>query len=163
MRCWRSGGAYAIGLPGAAFVLLMAAVAPADATDPVGREPGVVPVMPSGSGTDGTATEVRHLRLLRSEPAAGATVPEPPRELRLWFSQRPELAMTSARLTSGPHVVAAGRAVLQETTKDGVLVVLPVVGVLPDGRWTVAWRTMAPDGHVITGEFAFTIASSHGR
>jgi methionine-rich copper-binding protein CopC len=101
---------------------------------------------------------VRHLRLLRSEPAKDSTVTESPRELRLWFSQRPEIAMTTARISRGNHSVAVGRAAIRPWDGEGVLVVVPIQSRLENGRHVVTWRTMAPDGHVITGEFAFTVA-----
>lgn len=106
---------------------------------------------------------VRHLHLLRSEPAKNSTVTTAPRELRLWFSQRPEVAMTSARIASGSHNSAAGRAVIRPWDGEGVLVVMPIRDSLANGRHVVVWRTMAQDGHVITGEFAFTVAVRGGR
>ena len=115
----------------------------------------------AGHGVSPAPAEVeaiRHLRLLRSEPAKDSTVTESPRELRLWFSQRPETAMTTARITRGNHNVAVGRAAIRPWDGDGVLVVVPIQGRLENGRHVVTWRTMAPDGHVITGEFAFTVA-----
>src|SRR5690606_39296473 len=96
----------------------------------------------------------------RSEPAADSTVTTAPRELRLWFSQRPELAFTSARVSRAGTQVEVGRAALGSSELEGVLVVLPIQEVLPPGNYDVAWRTMASDGHVITGEFSFSIAGS---
>ena len=102
---------------------------------------------------------VRHLRLLRSEPGKDTTVTEAPRELRLWFSQRPEIALTTARISRGNHNAAVGRAVIRPWDGEGVLVVIPIQDRLENGRHVVSWRTMATDGHVITGEFAFTVAA----
>jgi len=119
---------------------------------------------PRGAGAASYLVDARggevHLRLLRSEPAADSTVRTAPTELRLWFSQRPELSLTSARISMGNHTVATGRAALRSSEGEGVLVVLPISGRLEDGRHTVAWRTMAPDGHIMNGEFSFTLASS---
>lgn len=106
-----------------------------------------------------SASTVRHLRLLRSEPSADTTLTAAPRELRLWFSQRPEIALTSARLARGNHQSSVGKAALRDTDREGVLVVMPIQDALTNGRYKVSWRAMASDGHVVTGEFNFTVAA----
>jgi copper resistance protein C len=95
-----------------------------------------------------------HLRLLKSTPAANATIPAPPASIQLWFSQAPELAVTSVKVT-GPGSVAVPLATL--AGGDSSLVVAPVKGKMAAGAYTVAWRTMAKDGHVARGSFAFTV------
>jgi len=40
----------------------------------------------------------------------------------------------------------------------GATVVAGVKGKMAAGTYTVAWRTMAKDGHVARGTFAFTVA-----
>jgi methionine-rich copper-binding protein CopC len=95
-----------------------------------------------------------HLRLLKSAPAANATIVAAPAAIRLWFSQPPELGVTSVKVT-GPASAAVALAPL--STGDSDLVVAPVKGKMAVGAYTVAWRTMAKDGHVAHGSFAFTI------
>ncbi len=100
-----------------------------------------------------------HLRLLRSEPAADTTLATPPAAVRLWFSQRVEAKTTSVRVT-GPGEAALDLApVLVDTAAKGP-VVAAIRGTVTPGRYAVAWRTMARDGHVIKGDFAFTVAGS---
>jgi methionine-rich copper-binding protein CopC len=36
-----------------------------------------------------------------------------------------------------------------------------VTGAMRPGAHTVAWRTMSSDGHVVRGEFRFTLASAN--
>ena len=95
-----------------------------------------------------------HLHLLKSVPAANAAMPAAPEAIRLWFSQPPELAVTSVKVT-GPGSAAIPLAPLAAGDSD--LVVAPVKGKLAAGAYTVAWRTMAKDGHVARGTFAFTV------
>lgn len=95
-----------------------------------------------------------HLHLLKSVPAANATVTAAPDSIRLSFSQTPELKVTSVKVT-GPGNTTVALAPL--ASADSVTVVAPVKGKMAAGAYTVAWRTMARDGHVARGTFAFTI------
>ena len=95
-----------------------------------------------------------HLHLLKSQPAANATMASAPESIRLWFSQPPELAVTSVKVT-GPGSTVVPLAPL--SGGDSSLVVAPVKGRLAAGAYTVVWRTMAKDGHVARGSFAFKV------
>jgi copper resistance protein C len=95
-----------------------------------------------------------HLHLLKSLPAANATMASAPESIRLWFSQPPELAVTSVKVT-GPGSTVVPLAPL--SGGDSSLVVAPVKGRLAAGAYTVVWRTMAKDGHVARGSFAFKV------
>ena len=104
-----------------------------------------------------TAPFPRHL--VKSVPAANATVAAAPDSIRLWFSQPPELKVTSVKVT-GPGTAAVSLAPLAE--RDSSLVVAAVKGKMAVGAYTVAWRTMAKDGHVARGTFAFRIGAASG-
>lgn len=96
-----------------------------------------------------------HLQLDRSSPAADTTLASPP-EIRLWFSQVPQASATSLRLIqNGEPVEGVGE--LKADASDGKVFAAPIQGTLQDGSYTVSWRTMAADGHVVRGEFAFTV------
>lgn len=97
-----------------------------------------------------------HLHLLKSAPAANATVAAAPDSLRLWFSQAPELGVTTVKVT-GPGTATVALSPLAKG--DSALVVAAVKGKMAAGSYTVAWRTMAKDGHVARGTFAFKIAA----
>jgi copper resistance protein C len=98
-----------------------------------------------------------HLHLLRSAPAAGDTLRASPTAVRLWFSEPPELAITTVRLTA-----AAGGAVALAPVTRGTGSDAPVEAALrarmPAGSYTVFWRTTARDGHPATGRYQFVIA-----
>jgi copper resistance protein C len=98
-----------------------------------------------------------HLHLLRSTPAANATVTSAPDSLRLWFSQAPELGVTTVKVT-GPGTATVALSPLAKG--DSALVVAAVKGKMAAGAYTVGWRTMAKDGHVARGMFAFKIAAA---
>ena len=97
-----------------------------------------------------------HHHLVKSLPAANATVDAVPDSIRLWFSQRPELAVTSVKVT-GPGETTVGLAPLAQG--DSAVVIAPVKakGALVAGSYAVAWRTMAQDGHVVRGTFSFRV------
>ena len=95
-----------------------------------------------------------HLRLLKSAPAANATLLAAPDSIRLWFSEPPELAVTTVKVT-GPNSAAVALAPL--ASADSGRVIAPVKGKMTSGAYTVVWRTMAKDGHVARGTFAFTV------
>lgn len=96
-----------------------------------------------------------HLQLDRSHPAPDTTLASPA-EIRLWFSQVPQASATSLRLIrDGSPVAAVGD--LAADPEDGKVFAAPVEETLPAGAYTVSWRTMAADGHVVRGEFTFTV------
>ncbi|HYH78485.1 MAG TPA: copper resistance CopC family protein [Longimicrobium sp.] len=97
-----------------------------------------------------------HLHLLRSTPAADSTVTSPAR-VQLWFSESPELAVTSVRMTGpGGRAVRLGR--LQAEREHSV--VANVQGRLAAGRYTLTWRTMSRDGHAMRGTIPFTVRAA---
>jgi len=96
-----------------------------------------------------------HLHLVKSLPAANATLGAVPDSIRLWFSQRAELAVTSVKV-SGPGDSTVPLAPLARG--DSTIVIAPVKGKrATGGTYTVAWRTMAKDGHVVRGTFSFRV------
>ena len=96
-----------------------------------------------------------HAHLLRSSPAAHASLATPPAGLSLWFSEKPELGLTSIQLAdSSGSAVALGK--LAASDSNGITV--PIVGALEAGRYTVTWKTAASDGHASSGKYDFSVA-----
>jgi methionine-rich copper-binding protein CopC len=102
-------------------------------------------------------TGVLHNHLVKSDPAAGATIPQAPTAIRLWFAERPEIAFTSVTLMKGDSTrIATIRAV---ATDDSMSVAAPLTGPpLPPGDYLVGWRTASTDGHAVRGTFGFSIS-----
>src|SRR5256885_1126354 len=92
-----------------------------------------------------------HAVLKRSEPTAGARVASPD-VIRLWFSERPEVAFTAITVTD-----ASGRVfpikLPQPNASNPLEVSFVVAALLPAGKYSVAWRTVASDGHPYRGSF----------
>jgi copper transport protein len=83
---------------------------------------------------------------------------ESPKAIHLWFSERPEITMTVVTLTE-----ATGRHFTLGSPEGGVgdqlEVSLPVLESLPEGKYTLSWRTVASDGHPSHGSFGFTVGA----
>jgi copper resistance protein C len=100
----------------------------------------------------------RHNRLVKAEPAVEGTVAASPKQIRLWFKEPPEASVSGITLLSvrgkdstavplGPvHGTDAATSIAADLPK-------PVAS----GRYAVRWRTAGKDGHVIRGQFGFTL------
>jgi methionine-rich copper-binding protein CopC len=103
------------------------------------------------------AADLLHFGLSRSVPAADTTVTTPA-EVRLWFTQAAKEGSVGIRVVN-----AAGSAI--ETAPpardqaDGRVYAVAIGTPLAAGRYTVAWRGIGDDGHVVTGEFGFTVSA----
>ncbi|MEJ7813436.1 MAG: copper resistance CopC family protein, partial [Gemmatimonadaceae bacterium] len=100
-----------------------------------------------------------HARLLSSLPARGARLTVAPREIRLTFSERAELAVTRVELV-GPDSIPVLLAPPHFAADSQRVVVAEIRGGLQPGRYRVAWRMASADGHPITGTFTFTVDSA---
>jgi methionine-rich copper-binding protein CopC len=95
-----------------------------------------------------------HTRLVKAEPGIDSTVTAPPKQVRLWFSEPPELALTSASLMTADHSPVA--VVKLAATDDSLSVAGPVPITLEPGKYMVMWRTGTKDGHAVQGMYYFT-------
>jgi methionine-rich copper-binding protein CopC len=107
-------------------------------------------------------TATMHLKLLRSDPAPESTLAVAPTQIRLWFSQPPELAVTSIRLRSGIGANAVERALapLTRAAVTNAPIAAQVGAALAPGQYDIMWRTMARDGHVLSGTVSFTVGAA---
>ena len=94
-----------------------------------------------------------HLKASKTSPEDGATLSGPVRTLRVWFNQEPDVPLSKLELEgpAGPMKVE-GLHTMGE--KD---LMARVSGRMPDGAYTARWKTAGDDGHVLTGEWSFTI------
>ncbi|HEY3113274.1 MAG TPA: copper resistance CopC family protein, partial [Gemmatimonadaceae bacterium] len=97
-----------------------------------------------------------HAHLKRSDPAAGSRVSSSLLVIRLWFTERPELSMSSASLKDADGNEVA--MMLPEAGQSGENEIhFRLSGSLSPGRYILAWRTAASDGHPSRGSFGFTV------
>lgn len=104
----------------------------------------------------------RHLKLIRSEPLANRHLTASPTEVKLWFTQRPELTVTSIKVKSGTGTTAVERALapLARAAAANSPITAPVGAALAPGHYEVVWRTMARDGHVLNGVIPFDVGAA---
>lgn len=96
-----------------------------------------------------------HAVLVRSTPPGRATLAEKPDRVQLWFNERLEPAFSSVSVWSsaGTQVDAGDARVGPEDAKR-LSVTLPP---LPPGAYSVRYRVLSVDGHVVDSSFSFTI------
>ena len=123
--------------------ILFAALAVAGALSASGFFPGAAPA---------------HSLLVRSEPGRSATVTRAPERVRLWFSERiePAYAKLSVWSEAGKQVDAGDAAV---DSNDPILLSVSTPNLGP-GRYTVSFRVLSVDGHVVESSFAFTVKAA---
>ena len=101
------------------------------------------------------AAPALHFKLDKSEPDNGSETVSP-EAVKLWFSQEPQAKSTSIRLIdSAGEPVTTGDVV--QDSENGKLQSIQVLTKLAPGAYTVAWRSMASDGHVVRDDFGFTV------
>ncbi|MEP7345111.1 MAG: copper resistance protein CopC, partial [Gemmatimonadaceae bacterium] len=98
-----------------------------------------------------------HGSLKSSAPAAGARLFAAPRQLRLNFTEAPELAFTSVALF-GPDRAAVLLDSLQLAPDSKRSVVATIRAALAAGTYLVVWQMGGADGHPVRGRFTFAIA-----
>jgi methionine-rich copper-binding protein CopC len=93
-----------------------------------------------------------HAMLDHAEPRVGNTVPTPPHELKLWFTQNLEPAFTKVSVTnaSGQRVDAGKPQV------DGNEITVPLRSIGP-GIYRVRWHVVSTDTHTTEGNFTFSV------
>ena len=98
-----------------------------------------------------------HAKVEKSEPRSGTTLTAAPKQIQLWFNEEIDAAVSKIELTGGAGKVAL--APIQATGKKSVTAA--ITGTVADGAYTVAWQTAGDDGHVVKGNFTFTVKRAH--
>jgi methionine-rich copper-binding protein CopC len=92
-----------------------------------------------------------HAHLLEATPADGSEIHAAPTELVLHFSENARLiVLWIAKDRGSPQRVVP----LPEEAQARIVVALPP---LADGHYTVSWRALSADGHVVPGRIRFTL------
>jgi methionine-rich copper-binding protein CopC len=99
-----------------------------------------------------------HAYLVKSVPAGRATLFSSPGKIQLWFNERLEPGYSSASVLDpdGKRVDLGNAQVSPADPKQ------LAIGVkqLQSGRYTVKFRVLSVDGHVVEQSFPFTIRES---
>ncbi len=93
-----------------------------------------------------------HMKVEKTEPAAGAVVDAPLPHVQVFFSEAPDLAVSKLEI-KGPSEKT--HLVLLHVMDKSLMAM--VEGGTPDGTYTVSWQSAGPDGHIQKGDFTFTV------
>jgi copper resistance protein C len=96
-----------------------------------------------------------HAYLVRSSPAGRAIVARAPARVQLWFNERLEPAYSSVTVRNADgQRVDAGDVQVGPPEPTRLSVGVPPLAA---GVYTVKYRVLSVDGHIVESEFAFTV------
>ena len=95
-----------------------------------------------------------HTELSASVPGDNAVLEAAPKEIMLHFSEPVRLTALTVQ-EQGQSKQSLGP--LPADANEHFLVAAPA---LDEGRYTVSWRALSEDTHVMTGEIAFTVGAA---
>ena len=96
-----------------------------------------------------------HAFLDHAVPAVGSQVHAAPPQVKLWFTERLEPALSRVQVFNADGRQVDSRDVRSDASDAATLVVsLPA---LKEGRYKVVWRAVSVDTHVTSGTFSFEI------
>jgi hypothetical protein len=101
-----------------------------------------------------------HAQLVRSAPARRATLSHPPTRVQLWFNERLEPAYSALSVWDVKGRQVDDRRVLVDPDDPKQLSV--GLAALGAGVYTVRFRVLSVDGHVVESSFSFTIRAGAG-
>ncbi|HEX6729442.1 MAG TPA: CopD family protein [Pyrinomonadaceae bacterium] len=103
------------------------------------------------------STALAHTKLVRSQPKANEVLSQTPKLIELWFTEELEPGLTSIDVSDEQsNRVDKGSVALSEGNKKATI----ELGELRPGVYTVAWKTVSADQHVIRDRFAFSVEAS---
>jgi methionine-rich copper-binding protein CopC len=98
---------------------------------------------------------VAHAFLVKSAPAPRAVLNHPPARVELWFNERLEPAYSSLSVT-GASGVPVDRGDVMVGPEDPRKLWVSLSALEP-GRYTVRFRVLSVDGHVVESGFPFSV------
>ncbi len=97
-----------------------------------------------------------HAGLVRSDPGRRAVVSSPPEQIRLCFNEKVEPKFSSVSLFGND-----GRAVEigapASDPQDLRCLTIPVSAVMKRGTYTVRYKVLSVDGHIVENGFKFSL------
>ncbi len=106
------------------------------------------------------AASAHEVKVLKSEPAAGAVLDGSPAQVRAWFNEEMQTGASTLVVldADGKQVDSRDGGVdLDDPDHASMVVSLPP---LPDGTYTVSWYVVLLDGDPSQGEFTFSVGQA---
>lgn len=97
-----------------------------------------------------------HASLVKAEPARRAVLSTAPIQVRLWFNEEIEAAYASLSvLDENKKPITDNKVVVHPEDPKSIVLDLPAMQA---GQYTVKFRVLSVDGHVVDSEYNFTIS-----
>ncbi|SEL05255.1 copper resistance CopC family protein [Nitrosovibrio tenuis] len=103
-----------------------------------------------------SAPVLAHAMLVKAEPPRRAQLTQPPTQVRLWFNEEVEKDYASLGVTHADKSVSEAKP--QVAQDDPKSIILPLPQLSP-GKYTVKFRVLSVDGHVVDSSYDFTVKS----
>jgi len=101
------------------------------------------------------ASALAHSMLVKAEPPRRAILVKPPTQVRLWFNEEIEGDYASlVVLDADKHPVTEVKPQLAPDDPKSIVLPLPD---LASGKYSVKFRVLSVDGHVVESSFDFTV------
>jgi copper resistance protein C len=104
-----------------------------------------------------SAPALAHAMLVKAEPPRRAVLTVTPGQVRLWFNEEIEKDYASLALL-GPDKTPVTDVKPHIAADDPKAIVLPLPE-LASGKYTVKFRVLSVDGHVVDSSYDFTVKS----
>lgn len=101
------------------------------------------------------ATVYAHAIMVKSQPEADATLPESPKQVDVWFNDKVGSEYKALAVINSAGKRVDNKDIEQETFDPSHL--YTTVTDLPPDTYTVRYRVVSLDTHIVTGKFKFTI------
>ena len=102
-----------------------------------------------------TTPALAHAALVKTEPPRRAVLAKAPAQVQLWFNEEIESAYASlVVLNTGKNPVTGVKPQLASDNQKSIVLPLPE---LTPGKYSVKFRVLSLDGHVIQSSFDFTV------
>ena len=106
----------------------------------------------------GAQSAVGHAELVKSFPVANSTLTKAPKYVQLEFGE----AITNLKSKNANSIVILdSKAIKIATSKIDIkkaIARVEFVGTLKPGKYTVKYRIVSADGHVLNAQFKFTLS-----
>ena len=103
-----------------------------------------------------SAPALAHAMLTKAEPPRRAQLTQPPSQVRLWFNEEVEKDYASLAVSHADKPVTEVKP--QVSADDPKSILLPLPQLSP-GKYTVKFRVLSVDGHVVDSSYDFTVKS----
>lgn len=101
------------------------------------------------------AAAFAHAFLDHAVPAVGATVPTPPQQVLMFFTQGIEPAFSDATLSGADgQAIATQKAAIDPQNPMELVLKLPPLG---PGHYKIRWHVVSVDTHRTEGSFSFDV------